>query len=128
MVNPNGLINVGGGNHGARHAIDKMMRRRASGWNKNIKIFHYALRSYEQFEVKVININKSLKYTDKNNYKKHNFGPQAIYWNQAFEQGSLEKVYEEMLLDLECLSCYKKLGLIEKDDSFIMDLQESGLK
>ena len=126
IVNPNGLINVGGGNHGARHVIDKMLKRRYKGWNENIKIFHYALRSYEQFEKKVININQSLKYTAQNNYKKHNFGAQAIYWNQAFEKGELETVYEEMLLDLDCLACFQKLGLVESDPSFIEDITSLG--
>jgi hypothetical protein len=127
MVNPNGLINVGGGNHGARHVIDKINHRRYSGWNSNIKIFHYALRSYDGFERKVVNINKSLKYTSENNYKKHNFGRNALYWNDAFEQGRLDKVYEAMLLDLDCLECYEKLGLVRKDVSFVNDFRSLGL-
>ncbi len=127
LVNPHGLINVGGGNHGARHVVDKLLRRRYAGWNHNIKIFHYALRSYEQFEAKVANINKSLKYTSENNYKKHNFGAYAVCWSQMFEKGELEAVYEDMLLDLTCLPCYQNLGLIEHDDSFVTDMIALGL-
>lgn len=118
MVNPHGLINVGGGNHGARHVIDKLKRRRFTKWNDNIKIFHFALRSYEAFEKKVVNINKSLKYTEKNNYSKHNFGKNAVHWSKAYDNRVLKEVYEKMLLDEAHLDCYQKLGLVKIDSSF----------
>jgi len=121
MVNPSGLIGVGGGNHGARHVIDKLKRRRFTNWNDNLKVFHFALRSYERFEKKVENINASLKFTLDNSYKKHNFGRHAIYWNEAYVKGELEKVYEEMLLDDACINCMEKIGLIEFDDRFRLD-------
>jgi glycosyltransferase involved in cell wall biosynthesis len=121
MVNPFGLIGVSGGNHGARHVADKVRGRKFTKWNDNLKIFHFALRSYERFERKVENINSSLKYTSSNSYKKHNFGRHAIYWNEAYEKGELHKVYEEMLLDEAHIECMKKLALIEFDDSFLKD-------
>ena len=62
---------------------------------------------------KVENINSSLKYTSANRYKKHNFGRHALYWNEAYIKGELEKVYEEMLLDDACIGCMNNLGLIE---------------
>lgn len=127
MVNPSGLIGVGGGNHGARHIADKVKKRRYSRWNDNVKIFHFALRSYERFERKVENIHKSLQFTVNNNYKKHNFGTHAVYWSEAYEKGTLENVYEDMLLDENCIDCFKKLNLIEFDDSFSKESLELGL-
>lgn len=127
MVNAHGLIGVSGGNHGARHVSDKFKGRKFTEWNSSIKIFHFALRSYERFKYKVENINKSLKYTSENNYKKHNFGPQAVYWSQAYDAGKLEEVYQHMLLTTDCLDCYQKLALIKQDDSFIKDLDLLGL-
>lgn len=127
MVNPHGVIGVGGGNHGARHIADKLKRRKFSGWNDNIKIFHYALRSFERFKTKVENINKSLKFTVNNNYKKHNFGPQALYWNNAYEKGRLEDVYQEMLLDARYIDCMRHFSLIQHDDSLMVDLTKEGL-
>ncbi len=121
MVNPHGIIGVGGGNHGARHVIDKFKGRKFSSWNNNLKIFHFALRSYDRFEKKVENINKSLNYTKENGYKKHNFGPQAIYWNEAYVKGDLRQVYDDMLLSNNDIPCMKKLGLISFDDSFVND-------
>ncbi|QBZ83544.1 glycosyltransferase family 2 protein [Hydrogenovibrio crunogenus] len=127
MVNAHGVINVGGGNHGARHIGDKLKKRKFSGWNDNLRIFHYALRSFERFKTKVENINRSLKYTADNNYKKHNFGPQALYWNSAYEKGKLEEVYQEMLLDESCIDCMKKLKLIQFDDALVEDLKKERL-
>lgn len=127
MVNSYGIIGVGGGNHGARHVADKLKGNRFSGWNDNIKIFHYALRSFDRFKTKVENINKSLKYTANNNYKKHNFGPQALYWNKAYEKGSLEAVYQEMLLDDRYIDCMRHFSMIQYDNSMAADLTNEGL-
>lgn len=127
MVNAHGLIGVGGGNHGARHVADKLKRKKFSGWNDNIKIFHYALRSFERFKIKVENINKSLKYTSSKNYKKHNFGPQALYWNNAYEKGNLEEVYRDMLLDARYIDCMRHFSMIQYDDAMAVDLTEEGL-
>lgn len=121
MVNPFGLIGVGGGNHGARHCADKIRGKRFTKWNDNLKIFHFALRSFERFERKVQNINASLKFTSDNCYKKHNFGPQALYWNEAYIKGDLETVYEDMLLDIDHIDCMRKMALIKFDDAFSKD-------
>jgi glycosyltransferase involved in cell wall biosynthesis len=127
MVNAHGLIGVGGGNHGARHVYDKFRRTRYSKWNNNIKIFHFALRSFEAFQKKVQNINNSLKYTSNQNYKKHNFGAHAVFWSEAYDNGVLEQVYTDMLLDEECIYCMEKLSIIKRDESLFDDLSSLGL-
>lgn len=126
MVNAHGIIGVSGGNHGARHVIDKVNRRKYTEYNTNVKIFHFALRSFERFELRVKNIRNSIEYA-KNKSTKHNFGPQAVYWSQAYDAGKLEEVYQHMLLTTDCLDCYQKLALIKQDDSFIKDLDLLGL-
>ena len=112
MVNPFGLIGVGGGNHGARHVVDKFMNRKFFGWNKNIKIYHYPLRGYKNFEKKVKNIHESLSFTTSNNYKKHNFGKHAVYYSQAYQNGKIEELYESMLVERDDLQFYIKMGLL----------------
>lgn len=122
MVNPFGLARVNGGNHGARHALDKLKGRKYGGWNKNIKIFHYALRSYEHFEKKAINVCRSLAYMKKRG-KRHNFGPQAVSWCESYRKGNLRSIYESMLIDNNNMDCYKRFGLAVHDDSLFRTMQ-----
>ena len=57
IVNPNGLIKISGGNHRAKH-IGKPLTARSE---KGIKVFHYPIRSWQQFEANIKHRKELLK-------------------------------------------------------------------
>ena len=127
MSNSHGLIRVGGGNHGGTHVWDKIHCRKYCDWNQDIKIYHYALRSFEQFKIRVQTISESLTYTTMMKYKKHNFGAHAVHWANAYRQGKLKNIYERMLLDTKYSKGLTDLGIIKKDNSLLKDFKVLGL-
>jgi hypothetical protein len=81
-----GLIGMYAGNHESR-SIPHITSR-----SDNIRVYHYPVRSYEQFERKVVQgCRASLKASD----------PESVNWHwreyyQAWENGRLPQMYEEL--------------------------------
>jgi len=121
MVNVNGFVRVTGGNHSARHAWDKLRGRRHYEYTKDICIYHFGIRSLEQFITKIRNIDKSVTYSEANG-KKHGFSKWALLWRTAYINGDIEMAYKRMLLYPDCLDCYRDIGLIVDDESLLKDL------
>ncbi len=81
-----GLFGMYSGNHEAR-TVPRIAER-----STNIRVYHYPIRSYEQFEQKVV---KGYRATLKTSFEANT----AWHWReyyQAWEQGRLREVYEEL--------------------------------
>ncbi len=103
IINPRGYIKTNSGNHSAEHI---------AFWKKqefrNIHIYHYPIRSYEQFEKTIKNRTKLLKMGAKMgvHYKK---------WAKLYEEGKLKEEFEKMVFDNEKLKCLQDINIIKKD-------------
>ncbi len=89
IVNPHGLISIRGGNHKALH-IANMRDYLKSGYDKierfdAIEVFHYPIRSYEQFEKNIRNRKALLE-----SGKKVSMGPHYRRWVKIYNDGKLE--------------------------------------
>ena len=88
IVNPNGFIKISGGNHRAKH-IGKMFTARKE---VGITIFHYPIRSWEQFEANIKHRQQLLKNPNArmgNHYRR---------WVSMLEKGVLRDEFERFLL------------------------------
>jgi hypothetical protein len=78
-------------------------------WNNNIFIHHFPIRSYSQFERKVINGGISvLKRRDKDK----NTSWQRRKWYEIYKNGKLEETYKEMYLNKKT-DIFLSTGLIK---------------
>lgn len=110
-----GFLRVKGGNHGASNILTKKPK-----WDENISIFHLALRSKKVFLKKVKDMHDSINHMNKLG-KKHNFGPQAMFWAQAYENDKIDEIYDNMFVKDSCLPCLENINVIEKN----LDFEES---
>ena len=103
IINPHGYIKTNSGNHSAEHI---------AFWKKkefrDIHIYHYPIRSYEQFEKTVANRAKLLKIGAK-------MGVQYKKWAKLYEEGKLREEFEKMVFDNEKLKCLQDINVIKKD-------------
>jgi len=105
IINPYGYFKTNSGNHSAEHI---------AFWNKkeidNIHIYHYPIRSFEQFKKNIENRVKLLKRGAKmgNHYKR---------WATIYEKGELEKeFYNNLIISENNLKCLDEMNIIKKDD------------
>lgn len=101
IVNPHGLIRLKGGNHWARHGWRWINQRKSDG----IKVFHYPIRSYAQFEANIINrkrllLNKNIRMGD--HYRR---------WVRLYDQGRLEEEFNRFILSDSDLTTTNRIGL-----------------
>jgi glycosyltransferase involved in cell wall biosynthesis len=103
LTNPYGLIKINTGNHSAEHI---------AFWKKHqsnkLHIYHYPIRSYEQFYNRVKTRKEVLdKYPD------IKLGDHEKRWKKMFEEGTLEKEYEEkFLFNKDEMKTLKKAGVV----------------
>ncbi len=76
------------GNHGAKHQHDKLESNRVS-------IAHYPVRSYEQFERKVVNYGQSLA---NNSRLALNVSRHLRFWYEQYQLGNLYQEYQKFVL------------------------------
>lgn len=121
IINPHGLLYIRGGNHKALH-IASMKDYLRSGYDKikrfgGIEVFHYPIRSYEQFEKNVQNRKKLLE-----GKKKASMGPHYRRWVKIYNEGNLQEEFENNVVfsqnDVDVLSKYN----IVVEDEGIKDL------
>ncbi|GAB6045669.1 hypothetical protein JCM11957_12670 [Caminibacter profundus] len=112
IIKPLGLLWIRGGNHKALHLFnfkdyfkhyDKIKRF------EKIKVFHYPIRSFEQFKKNIENRKKLLKYGAK-------MGPHYRRWVKLLNEGKLEEeFYNNLIFKSENLKTLQKYGIILKD-------------
>jgi len=109
IVRPRGLLWIRGGNHKALHLFswrdyfkpyDKIERF------KGVKVFHYPIRSFEQFKKNIENRKKLLE-------KGAKMGPHYRRWVRLLEEGKLEEeFYTNLVFSPTEIEVFKKFGVL----------------
>jgi len=112
IIKPTGLLWIRGGNHKALHVFnfldyfkhyDKIKRF------EKIKVFHYPIRSFEQFKKNIENRKKLLE-------KGAKMGPHYKRWVKLLNEGKLEKeFYENLVFKQKEIEILQKYGIIVKE-------------
>lgn len=105
IVNPNGLIKISGGNHRAKH-WDKWRTARATD---AIRVYHYPIRSYEQFEANIRHRQQLLKNTNAR------MGDHYRRWVRLYEQGRLREEFERLVISAEHLNVLAHYQVVVED-------------
>lgn len=104
-----GLKSIGMGNHGAAHLGSKTDCR-------NIEIFHYPIRSYEQFQKKVVNYGSSL---EKNERFSPNISSHLRHWYECHKVGILREQYDLFVLPEQKLVDLQKNNILNVDNRIL---------
>lgn len=105
MLNPHGLIKIKGGNHRAIHIGNLFHQQQSS----HITIYHYPIRSYEQFEKNIRNRAELAKVRD------IRMGDHYFRWVELYKQGKLEEEYNRFIVKRHELPTLERFGIIEHD-------------
>jgi hypothetical protein len=119
IIKPKGLLWIRGGNHKALHILnpfdyfkhyDKIKRF------EEIKVFHYPIRSYEQFEKNIKNRAALLEMGAK-------MGPHYKRWVKLLKEGKLKEEFEKNLVfkknEIEVL---EKFGVVTKEKNVLFNI------
>lgn len=106
IINPNGFIKISGGNHRAKH-IGKFLTARMES---NIEVFHYPIRSYDQFEANICHRQSLLKQNAR-------MGDHYRRWVKLYQNGELEAEFERLLMSSSELALLEKLSVVKQDQS-----------
>jgi len=115
IVNPNGLVEIRGGNHKAWHIANtyEYLFKKYDRISKfdDIIVFHYQFRSYTQFEKNIKN-RKILLAS-----KKHiRMGAHYRRWVKLYNEGKLEKeFYERLCFNKNEVDVLKKYAIVKQD-------------
>jgi len=109
IVNPNGFIKISGGNHRAKHIAKAFTARDELG----IKVFHYPIRSWEQFEANI----KHRKELLKNPNAK--MGDHYRRWVKMFNEDSLNQEFERLIIDANSLRLLARYSLVGECKIFL---------
>ena len=116
IINPNGLIKVKSGNHRAKHLMnlkDNYKRYDKIERFPNITVFHFQIRSYEQFEKQIVN-RKMLLESGKNIA----MGNHYRRWVEIYNNGKLKEEFEtNILFSQEKIDVLSRYGIVVKDES-----------
>jgi hypothetical protein len=112
MTNIHGLVKIRGGNHAAKHAADWIKRRRFTKHCDEITIYHYPIRSFEQFE-KRVNIIKRIGDAG----RLSQMGGSARYWYSAACQNKIEEAYEEVILKSQDITPLINQDVLRKEST-----------
>lgn len=103
LVNPHGLFRIKGGNHRARHVM-RFINQRDSD---EVVVYHYPIRSYEQFERNVRNRQPLLQ-------KGARMGDHYRRWIRIYEQGKLEEEFSRFVMTEKDTDVLTRFGVIER--------------
>jgi len=119
IIKPKGLLWIRGGNHKALHInnikdyfkhYDKIDR-----FNK-INVYHYPIRSFEQFKKNIENRKKLLE-------KKAKMGPHYRRWVRLLDEGKLEEeFYNNLVFSQKDIEVFEKYGVIVKEKNVLFDI------
>ncbi len=108
-----GLGSIDMGNHGAQHEHERID-------SQQISIAHYPVRSYEQFERKVINYGKSLA---KNTRFAKNISRHLRFWYEQYLQDQLYHEYLKFVLTEQRLVQLQQQGIVVPDQTIGSDIR-----
>ncbi len=112
IINPKGLLWIRGGNHKALNIFD--FRDYFRHYDKikrfeKIKVFHFPIRSFEQFKKNIENRKKLLENGAK-------MGPHYKRWVKLLNEGKLEEeFYNNLVFKNEEIKVLEKYGIVVKD-------------
>lgn len=109
MTNIHGLLKIRGGNHAAKHIADTLKRRRFTRHCRDITIYHYPIRSFEQFKKRLLIIKQ---IGDAGNLSQ--MGGSARYWYQAAKTGQIEAAYEQLIFNEHDIQAFIKTNIFRK--------------
>jgi len=111
IIRPKGLIWIRGGNHKALHLgnikdyfkhYDKIKRF------NDVEVFHFPIRSFEQFKRNIENRKILLQ-------KKAKMGPHYRRWVKLLDEGKLEEeYYNNIVFNQNEIDVFKKYGILKK--------------
>jgi len=105
IVNPYGLIKINSGNHSAEHI---------AFWNKkdskNIKNYHYPIRSYKQFEKRVITRKEVLE-----SFPDVKMGDHYRVLVSKYNSGKLKDEYRKFIFKQNEIELLKKIGVVSEN-------------
>jgi len=105
VINPKGYIKTNSGNHSAEHFIFWQKKE-----YRDIEVYHYPIRSYEQF---LKNVEVRVKA-----YKSGvPMGGHILHWIKAYEEGNLEEEWRKHYFSKEEIKCFKKFQIVTEDDT-----------
>ena len=104
IVNPHSLIKISSGNHRAKHWYNWLRARK----NPNIRVYHYPIRDYQQFEANIKHRRELLKHGARmgNHYRR---------WARLLKSGTLHEEYQQFIVNKADLPFLKRYGLIAED-------------
>ena len=105
IVNPRGLIKLSGGNHRAKH-FGKALSARSE---KGIHVYHYPIRSFEQFEANIKHRQELLKLPNAR------MGDHYRRWVKIYEEGSLYEEFKRFILTNDDIETFVKYRVSVKD-------------
>jgi hypothetical protein len=117
IVNPKGLLYLRGGNHKALH-LKNMRDYFKPGYDKinryeNIEVFHYPIRSYEQFEKNIKNRKRLLESGGK-----VSMGAHYRRWVKLYTQNKLKEEFEKnILFNAKQIEVLEHFHILQKDSS-----------
>ena len=106
-VNPYGLLSINGGSHRAKH----LGHMKKDVVQPDINVYHYPIRSYQQFEKNIIHRKELLKRKD------IKMGDHYRRWVRLYDEGTLFEEYKEFFLSPQTQAALEKVGVLIKDDS-----------
>ncbi len=105
IINPHGLIKINSGNHSAEHI---------AFWNKKscstIKNYHYPIRSYKQFEKRVVTRKKVL-----DNFPNVKMGDHYRELVKKYINGKLKEEYKKFIFKDKEIELLKKIGIVSEN-------------
>lgn len=107
IVNPNGLVKLSGGNHRAKHLGKMFSARNETG----IRVYHYPIRSFEQFEANIKHRQELLKLPNAR------MGDHYRRWVRIYEEGGLYDEFKRFILSQEELKAFETYRVAVKDTS-----------
>jgi glycosyltransferase involved in cell wall biosynthesis len=103
IVNPHGLIKMKGGNHRAKHGWRLINKRDEN----NIHVYHYPIRSYQQFAANIQNRKRLLESTNAR------MGDHYRRWVKLLDEGRLEQEFRKFILTDSDIQVTNRLGITQ---------------
>ncbi len=119
IINPKGLLWIRGGNHKALNIFD--FRDYFKHYDKikrfeKVKVFHFPIRSFEQFKKNIENRKKLLENGAK-------MGPHYKRWVKLLNEGKLEEeFYNNLVFKDEEIKILEKYGIVVKENNVLQHI------
>jgi len=105
ITNPHGLIKLNSGNHSAEHLA--FWSKRTSSTIKN---YHYPIRSYRQFERRVITRKQVLE-----NFPNVKMGNHYRVLVERYNSGKLEEEYRKYIFESQEIALLQRVGIVTEN-------------